>query len=43
MKNNTQSKSTNNSKIGDIRGGTTVTYTSRPLPKPSPQNPGSKK
>lgn len=43
MKNNIQTtKSTNNNRGTNIRGGTTVTYTSRPLPKPAPQNPGSK-
>lgn len=27
----------------EIRGGSTVTYTSRPLPKPAPQSPGKNK
>lgn len=26
----------------EIRGGSTLTYTSRPLPKPAPQKPGKK-
>lgn len=39
MSNNTKGQKVS----AEIRGGSTLTYTSRPLPKPMPQKPGKNK